>query len=334
MTIKKLRWGLLSLSVSLIAIYFVVSQIHLADLGVALAGARYEYLVPCVLFLLLGLVTRGLRWQALLNHQLPLWRAFSIMNIAYLVNGVLPLRLGEVARVYLAAQVQPRPIAIPQTLGSILIERLLDLLAVVLMVFISLAFTPALPELRSVGVFGLVAVGAGFVGLLVFAKQRTLAERLLKRLLPQGFQERVIRWMNQFLDGLLPLTRPSLFFVAVGWTLASWMLSVIAGYWLMFTLFPQADWVATMLYIASAAFVIAVPAVPGNLGTYEASIWFVLIVLGYAPPESVVAFALLVHAVNVFVHASTGVVGFIQEGLSLGQLTQGVKTLREPLEVR
>ncbi len=330
---KKLRWGVLSISVSLIAIYLVLSQIHLSELRAALAGARYAYLLPCVLFLLLGLVTRGLRWQALLNYQLPLWRAFSIMNIAYLVNGVLPLRLGEVARVYLASQVQPRPVAVPQTLGSILIERLLDLMAVVLMVFISLAFASVPLELRAAGALGFGAVVVGLVGLLVLAKQRTLANYLLVRL-PENLRPIVTRWASQFLDGLMPLTRLSLFVSVVGWTVISWVLSVIAGYWLMFAFFPAGDWVATMLYIASAAFVIAVPAVPGNLGTYEASIWLVLTVLGYVPSESVVAFALVVHAVNVLVHAATGVLGFIQEGLSLGQLTQGVQALRDPLEVR
>jgi hypothetical protein len=41
----------------------------------------------------------------------------------------------------------------------------------------------------------------------------------------------------------------------------------------------------------------------------------------------------MVHAVNVFVHVSTGVLGFMQEGISLGQLSQGVQQMQQTTEV-
>jgi uncharacterized membrane protein YbhN (UPF0104 family) len=99
----------------------------------------------------------------------------------------------------------------------------------------------------------------------------------------------------------------------------------MAGYVLMYAFFDEASLAATMLYIAAAAFAIALPAVPGNLGTYEASILLALTAMGYEQSSSAIAFAVMVHAVNVFVHATTGVFGFIQEGISLTQLSQGVR---------
>jgi hypothetical protein len=61
------------------------------------------------------------------------------------------------------------------------------------------------------------------------------------------------------------------------------------------------------------------------VGTYEASILLALVAMGYPQSGTTLAFAVMVHAVNVFVHASTGVIGFIQEGISLGQLRTGVQ---------
>jgi hypothetical protein len=101
-------------------------------------------------FLLLGLVTRALRWQVLLNGSLVLHRAFSIMNVAYLVNGVLPLRLGEVARVYLTTRL-PKPIPVLTTTSTIIVERLLDLLAVVMLMSLALATGNVPTELRFAG---------------------------------------------------------------------------------------------------------------------------------------------------------------------------------------
>ena len=89
-------------------------------------GARYIYVLPTVVFLLLGLVTRAFRWQVLLSGDLPIGRTFSIMNVAYLVNGVLPLRIGEVARIYLATRATP-PVPPMKTASTIIVERLLDL---------------------------------------------------------------------------------------------------------------------------------------------------------------------------------------------------------------
>lgn len=327
---KRYRIGLLGLVVSLLAIYFIVRQIEPADFINALRQARYIFLLPTVLFLLLGLVTRALRWQVLLNGGLPLKRAFSIMNVAYLVNGLLPLRIGEVARIYLATQSAP-PVPPLKTASTIILERLLDVLAIVIMVVLALGSADIPPELRLPAVTGGTAAIVGFVVLIVLARRRELAGRLLKRLIKDpATQGRLTGWLDHFLDGLQPLTQPRLFAQAVGWTLLSWGFSAIAGYILMFTFYPQASWTATFLYIAAAALAIAVPAVPGNLGPYEGAILLALGVMGYGEPRSAaVAFAILVHGLNLAVHAVTGVIGFVQEGISLEQLSRGVQNMRQ-----
>jgi uncharacterized membrane protein YbhN (UPF0104 family) len=141
------------------------------------------------------------------------------------------------------------------------------------------------------------------------------------------------QWLDQFLDGLAPLARIQSLLQIVILSALSWGLSAIAGYILMFAFFEQGDWVATALYIAAAAFAIAVPAVVLNVGTYEASILLALSALGYEQSETVLAFAVMVHAVNVLVHASTGASGMIQEGVSLEQLRSGVRRMQTTQEI-
>ncbi|MFQ3648235.1 MAG: lysylphosphatidylglycerol synthase transmembrane domain-containing protein [Anaerolineae bacterium] len=328
---KRVRVGLLGIVISGLAIAFIASQIQLEAFGQALLDADYAYVLPCLLFLLLGLVARALRWRALLAERLPLLRVFSIMNVAYLVNGVLPLRLGEVARVFLMSQVEDGKVRPMRVISSIVVERLLDLLAVVLMVLVGLAFAPVPDELRAAGGVGAVMVTVGFCGLIVAAANRRWLHRLHDRLsrgVPPLGQERLRVWLDQFLDGIAPLTQWRSALRLVGWTALSWSLSIIAGYFLMVAVFGAGDWLATALYIAAAAFAIAVPAVPGNLGTYEWSIVVALQALGYGDFSRLAAFALLVHAVNVLVHAATGVVGMFQEGVTLGQLQRGVRQMR------
>lgn len=331
---KRLKLGLLGTFVSLLALYFIVSQLNLELLWQAFTTANYWYLLPCMLLLLLGLLTRALRWRILLNDALPLSRAFSIMNVAYLVNGVLPLRIGELARVYLVSR-SKKPIPIPTTTSTIIVERLLDLLAIVVMVLLALIMGSVPDEIRAVSGIAAVSAIVGFAILVFLASRRDWAKDVFRFLLQRiPFLRRFIvleSWFEQFLDGLIPITKPQALFGAVAWTGISWAVSTSAGYVLMFAFFEKASLAATMLYIAAAAFAIAVPAVPGNLGTYEASILLALTAMGYEQSNTAIAFAVMVHAVNVFVHASTGVLGFIQEGISLSQLSQGVQQMQQTI---
>lgn len=332
---NRIRLGLLGLLVSAAALYFMFYQIDFNQFVQALSQARYIYLVPTVLLLLAGLVTRAFRWRTLLGSAFPLGRAFSIMNVAYLVNGILPLRIGEVARMYLASRVNP-PVPPLKSGGTIVVERLLDLLAVVVMVGLALMLGPVPDDLRRAASLAVPALITGFAVLVGLASQRwrviQLARHAAGRLpLQSALAERLLGWFDHFLEGLEVVARPLQFVQVLGWTVVSWGFSTAAGYILMFTFFEQASLPATLLYIAAAAFAIAVPAVPGSIGPYELAIVAALGAVGYGQPAGVAtAFAFVVHGINLVVHAVTGFAGLMREGLTLTQLSQGVQSLRQP----
>jgi uncharacterized protein (TIRG00374 family) len=312
--LRHIKVGILGIFVSLIAIYFIVVQINIERFISALRDADYRFLIPCMLFLVLGLFTRAIRWQVLLSKQIPFKRAFSIMNVAYLVNGILPLRIGEVARIYLTTRLQ-NPIPVMQTASTIVVERLLDLLAVVVMMFLALTVAPVPPSLQTAAAIGAIMAIVGFFVLIILAKNRQFTERIIAQLVNHITilqRAKLDKLASDFFDGLMPIIDLRALSQAIFWTATSWIVSIIAGYILMF------------------AFAIAVPAVPGNIGTYEASILLALSALGYEQSDAAIAFAIAVHAVNVFVHATTGVVGFLQEGVSLNQLRTGVRQIQQP----
>ncbi len=329
---NRLEIGIIGTVVTLLALYFIATQLNFELFVEAWTTANYWYVIPCMLLLFAGLITRAFRWRVLLNNELPFPRTFSIMNVAYLVNGVLPLRIGEVARVYLVSRTK-KAIPIPTTTSTIIVERLLDLLAVGVMVLLALTMGPVPDEIRAAsGIAALIAI-IGFIILVFMAGRRDWSMKLFRTILqyiPILKRYQILEtWFGQFLDGLLPIIRPSTLFLAIAWTAISWAVSVFAGYVLMFAFFETGSIAATMLYIAAAAFAIALPAVPGNLGTYEASILLALTAMGYEQSSTAIAFAVMVHAVNVFVHVTTGIIGFIQEGISLGQLSQGVRQMQQ-----
>lgn len=324
--------GFIGVVISAVAVTAILTQVDLRLLGEALAQARYVYLLPTFLLLFAGQVTRAARWRALLNSALPLGRAFRILNVSYLVNGILPLRLGELARIYLATRAEP-PVRPLTSTSTIIVERLLDLLAVLILLGAALALAPTLPtEYRSAGVAGVLTLSTSLAVLIMLANQRKLVHRLLspaERVMPPALQRRAAGWLDSFLDGLLPLARLDMLLTVLFWTGVSWGLSAAAGYVLMFTFFDRASWAAAFLYIAAAAFAIAVPAVPGNIGTYEWAVMLAVSALGYGAPTDpvLVSFAVVVHGVNLALYAVFGSLGTVQEGMTLGQLAQEAQRL-------
>ena len=315
--------GALGLFISLAALGFIALQINIERFAAALLGADYQFLLPGAALMLLGLGSRALRWRVLLDYQLSLRRTFNIMNIGYLVNGILPLRLGEAARIYLISDVPAL-----RTAGSIVAERLLDALAVVIMAALTLTVRAASAALQTAAVLGAALAVGGFAALLVLAYRRRAAEALIGRLAARVavFRRlRIDKLAGDFFDGLMPiLDRRSLALVIL-WTAVSWILSAAANYMLMFAFFERGDWGASILTIASASFAIALPAVPANIGTFEASIVAALTALGYGQTNAALAFAVAVHVSNVLIGTAAGAFGLAQEGLSFNRLRAGLR---------
>ncbi|MDL1902332.1 flippase-like domain-containing protein [Anaerolineae bacterium CFX9] len=326
-------WGL-GAAGTLIAVFFIVRGMgDLSQLGDAFRQARWIYLIPAFLLVGIGLAARAVRWRVLLSDGLPFNRAFHILNVSYLVNGILPFRIGEVARAFLATRADP-PVPIFKSASTIVVERLLDLLAVLVILALSLAFSNAdLPdEIRGAALaFAPIAI-AGFIALVIAAGQRQWVLRVMNALTTRVELFRRLRldaWIEHFLDGLRPLSGMRTLALTLLWTAISWAISVFAAWVTMWAFYDQADLAAVGLFVAAASFAVALPAVPGNLGTYEASIVIALAASGYGEPFSVAAaLAMVIHFKNLGMNAILGVIGLISEGITVGQLTQGVREMR------
>ena len=318
--------------ISIVALYVLVANVDFNLLAAALQEARYIFIIPSAALIVLGLFTRAVRWRVMLFDALPLRRSFSILNVSYLVNAVIPFRAGELARAWLATRSAP-PVPMFQSFSTIVVERLLDTLSVLIILALALTAAPLPPEMRTVAAFAAPLVLAGFLFLIVLSANRARANRWAAALAARvTFLQRghLLTWFASFLDGLRPLTMPKTLLLVLAWTAVSWIFSLASGYVLMAAFYPEPSWAAVALFTVAASFAVAVPAVPGNVGTWEASVVFALTAMGYGQPyETALAFAVVLHALNLIVFGVLGVAGFVQEGVSLEQLSQGVRSAKQ-----
>ncbi|MCE2490291.1 MAG: flippase-like domain-containing protein [Anaerolineae bacterium] len=328
------RWriGLPGLLLSLLATGALVTQLDLDCLVLSLRTAEYGWLLPAFLLLLTGQMVRALRWRALLDGGLPVARAFHILNISYLANAFLPFRFGELARIWLV-----RPgLSSMRTAGSVVLERLLDTLAVIMLLAAALSVLPeAGDDYRQAARFMLPLLLALALAFFLLARRRSLARRLLDLLLSFPWPGPVRRlplgaWLEALLDGLQPLTNPALLFQVLAWTLAGWTLSLLASFLMMLIFFEQADLAVAALSIVAAALVIALPAVPGNIGIYEWAIMLALAAGGYGDPQDApnVSLAITIHATNLLMYTLTGAWGLVREQVTPVRLVRSLQQFK------
>jgi hypothetical protein len=90
---------------------------------------------------ILGFLFRALRWRILLraiNKDVTLGETFNGINIGYITNFIFP-RAGEVARCGVIANT--RKVSFEKSLGTVVLERSLDMVCLLLWMFLLLLFT-------------------------------------------------------------------------------------------------------------------------------------------------------------------------------------------------
>lgn len=92
---------------------------------------RPGYLLLGALGIVIFLLIRAVRWRFMLDNSVPFSQVFHIQNIGYMLTQLMPFRLGDVARAILIGNVPP--VTIAQGISTMVVERLLDMLFIVVL---------------------------------------------------------------------------------------------------------------------------------------------------------------------------------------------------------
>jgi hypothetical protein len=302
----------------------IVPVIVLVLFAAALPGFELETLVDYVLsadpiwlvaaFVVyyIGFPLRGYRWSLLLRGigaRVGIRDSTEIIFVSWLVNSVVPAKLGEVYRAWLLKV--NFPVSLSSTFGTIFIERMFDIFAIVILGLGAAfwSFRTGLDEtVRAIMFLGIVVVFVIAVGLFTL---RNFGRRLVERLpLPQRAKE----LYERFEVGVFSMDRRSLPMVAL-LTLLIWTTEAMRLLFVTYALgFEISLGISGAFFVALVASLLtAVPFTPAGLGIVEAGIVGLLTVVYQADPNEAAAIALVDRAISVL---SVIVLGFIAYLLS------------------
>jgi glycosyltransferase 2 family protein len=127
-----IRW-IVGLAVSGVFLWLAFRSIDLGEVGRTIAAADQAYLAPAVLATLGTMFFRGWRWQLCFapEDRVTFPQASAAYGVGITSAQVIPARLGDLVRIYVLGQCSS--VSKSKALGTLVVERLSDLAAVVIL---------------------------------------------------------------------------------------------------------------------------------------------------------------------------------------------------------
>ena len=312
--------------VSLICLGAIFFFIEPAEILAAMQTADLGYLGLAVVGMLLFLIIRAVRWRFMLSNDVALSTTFHIQNIGYLLTNILPLRIGDVARAVLIGNVPP--ITISRGISTMVVERMLDMIIIVTMLPFTLAYVPFLePWMQDAALGSGIAALGGTLLLIVAANKRPFVQKLITRLLqPIPFLDSAI-WIgrvDRLLAGLDSLTRPKDGLILALLSILTWLPIIFSYYVVLLAVGIQPTIPMAAFVVCAAAFSIAAPSSPGQIGVFHAGVIAALAMLGQ-PRAEAASFAFIYHLLNLLSMVIVGLIGIYATGATWGKVIESTQ---------
>ncbi|MCO5193576.1 MAG: flippase-like domain-containing protein [Anaerolineae bacterium] len=302
--LKKRRWSWLRLFIGVLlsvgGLWLVTRQVSWDAFLDAVTSADGFLILLALVIVIVTSALKAWRWRFIFYppERMPSYKAtFWATYLGQFINNT-PLRVGELARAYTLSN--ETNVSTAQALGTIVVEKSLDLLMMVFTLALLLAYGLLPGFIDNPGLIALTAFV--LMGLLYVITYRTdFAIRTavwFAAIFPERIERFIVRLATSGLKGLAALRNPRLTVILLGASIIIAFLSVLVPY-LLFLAFelPLGLAEAALLHLALTVS-INVPSTPGRIGVFEATVYIVLAWLGLDNGPLILGYALVFHVVT------------------------------------
>lgn len=320
------RW-LPGLIISAIAIWLLVRLSDWDEVVNAVISADLIFLLPAVALFIISLFLRALSWRTLLQNQVPYGRVFITLNEGYLLNNILPFRLGELGRAFLLSQATE--LSGFYVLSTIVIERAYDLAIAAGLLLATIPLVMNVQMGQSIAVAVLIVVMLGLLAMYILVKNRKWVNDKLTSFSSTRpfFKEHILGRLDALIAGLGVLVRLDQFLLSLLLLISSWLLGAVEIYYICISFGVEVEfwWIGFVFGVIALG--IALPSAPAALGVYEFAMVGAFSILGVASSKAL-GIALVAHLIHILVTGFIGVYGIFRDGESVSRIYQGLLSLR------
>jgi len=284
-------------------LWYVFRDLDLKILFEKVKKANFTFVYISIALSLISHYLRGYRWTLLLKpiqYKVNPFRAFIAVMVGYFANLLLP-RMGEITRCAILKKTDN--VAIPASFGTVISERILDLILLVLLIFFTIIIEFKVLKnfivefinsiISNFDIWNYLILGGILIGLLALViiiyqkkKESIKSSEIYKKIRPL---------ISDLINGLISIRKikeKTAFFVS---TFLIWIVYYLMSYIIVFS-FPETsslDFFAGLSILMAGGLGMAAP-VQGGIGTYHAFVGGVLMLYGISKEDGVL-FATLLH---------------------------------------
>ncbi len=310
----------------MLAVWGLSRLVNWREVAAVIQKTPLERLAAAVLFYLLAAGARALAWRAILQNGATLRRTFFAIEEGYLLNNLLPFRLGELGRaVLLGRHVTQGPLYV---LSTIAIERVYDLALAASFLLLSLPFLFALAQASLLAITTLALTVGALLLFYTLARHGQHVQGWLYSWLGErwAWMDRLLAKAGDILAGFGALTSPRSFSLSLFWMLLCWLLLAAEYYVLLQWFAPHASLWWAIFALSIGMLGAALPSVPSSLGVYEASLVGALALFN-VPFAAALSFAITLHLIHILLSGLLGLWGLAQEQETLLGLYRRIQGL-------
>ena len=293
--------------------------------------------VLCAALAIGSLLLRALRWNIMLPNG-PRWSKkglFSIIAVGFMLNNILPARIGEVARVVLLWKRNGFGPAV--AIGSLVLERAIDLLAFMVCFFLPVFFIGAMHPSRELGGATILNVARAVCGVFclsiiaffLYARFPSRFRALGKKaegLLPRSVQKKASTMANDVLLNLHWTASLRKTILVILYT--ALIMLCYAGTIIALVNDPRFGLFHGLFSNAFAALGAAIPLTPGFVGTLHAVLLQGLLLCGISR-EKATAVTILYHGIGYCAVTITGLYFYFKMHVKVKDLSEAGKVLNK-----
>lgn len=242
----------------------------------------------------------GFRWHLILKPlgKIGFWQSFWCLRISYFFNSSLPARAGEAFRIYFLQR--RTQIRLSHAIGALAGDRLADFIGLLTLFYLSILVLGS----RGYEVVNRIALPSVIAALIVI-----LGFRFLPKKTNRPWIQKLLDLKSRLVEGMTAITNLKVALVSGCFSLLSWTLSALMILFIAADLDMPMSIFKAYIVLLGINLAIALPATPGNLGTFELGAIAGLSLFG-VPMEKAATIAIVYHLVQLLPTLVIGSLGY------------------------
>ena len=312
---------LFAVILSCLGLYFAFKGENFDTFLQNLSNVKLPNVILAIILLVLSCFPRAFRWKLLIRplDSVPFHQVFSATMIGYFFNNVMFFRLGEIIKAYVLAK--DNNITTSQAFGTVVAERILDLLMVIFIFILTFSSFPMDDENIKIGVAFSIITVILLLAIIFVTHKLNLLEKLSNfKIFSNKFSQKIIFIALKSLEGIVLVFKNNNIFLIILLSFLIWAIYFYLGVIVLKACDIPIGYVDAGVLLVISSFIIGIPSLPGAAGTLDAGVKYTLVLIFNIPASKALTYSIISHSISYFPLLIIGFIYFLISNINFNEI--------------